>query len=166
MKTILLIAATLTIVFFGHRSDAARVTRTEALERAKFWMSKNVHNSGELNYADDPSHRKFKTNPFGLVCMSWNVYQTLDYARMDSVSKPISKDALLPGDALCNCGVGKRDTGYILLFDRWTDNTKTHYYAYELPVNSPVVHRIVPYPYFTTNATFEMVPYRYNDIGN
>lgn len=168
MKTLLLINVAIfaVVVVFGRPTEAIRVTRTKAIERAEFWMSKHVRNTGALNYADDQSGRKFKTNPFGLVCMAWNVYQTLDFARMDSVSKPISKDALLPGDALCNCGKGKRETGYILLFDRWTDSTKTHYYAYELPVNSPVVHRVVPYPYFHTNATFQMVPYRYNEIGD
>lgn len=141
------------------------ITRPETMKRAQFWFDKEIsHTVNTLNYAQDPSGKQYRVDSFGFVCMSWKAYQSLNYARIDSVAHTIGKSELKQGDAMCNCGPGKQQTGYILIFDKWANTDQTSYWAYELPAGGKVTRREVPYPYFQTNATFKMIPYRYDSM--
>jgi hypothetical protein len=76
---------------------------------------------------------------------------------MHTVAHNITKDQLQPGDAL-NC-----DSRHIVLFDGWTDSSKTHYTAMEeANTATGTVKRVTPYPYWNSDTCFH--PIRYNNV--
>src|SRR5579884_1581032 len=77
----------------------------------------------------------------GYVSTIWQVTRhTTD--TMYQVTKPISKDELLPGDALNYPLAGQ--IGHIRIFDKWATTDKALVWVYEA-TEPQVVHHVVPY---------------------
>jgi hypothetical protein len=78
----------------------------------------------------------------GTVSAAWGLTKPgVDTAGLtaSSVSHPITKDELQPGDALIS-------QDHVVLFGGWTDSAHTHYYALEDDHSQGTVARVVPYP--------------------
>ena len=74
-------------------------------------------------------------------------------------STKISKSDLASGDILLNAGE------HTLIFDKWTDSSKTSYWTYEQHPDCTEYHSI-PYPYWSNYDPSAYLPYRYNKLSS
>ena len=85
-------------------------------------------------------------SPTGLDCSGYvsTIWQVTRHTtdNMSEVTRPISKDELLPGDALNYPLAGA--IGHIRIFDKWATADKALVWVYEA-TEPAVVHRVVPY---------------------
>jgi hypothetical protein len=81
----------------------------------------------------------------------------LDTAALAAASTPVSRGALTAGDLLINPAAGP--DGHVVIFDRWTDATRSHYWGYEQAGDTGTTHHIIPFPYY---GTYPMTPYRFH----
>jgi hypothetical protein len=133
---------------------AVSTTRAEVLKRAAFWFKRGVPYSQQRSYPD-PQGKKYRTDSSGYVSMAWGLPDSLTTQTLPTVSHPIAKDELLPGDVLLN------PDRHVLIFAGWANKEKTMYVAYE-QTPPRVQHHAVPYPSYDHRN--EYLPYRYNNI--
>jgi hypothetical protein len=81
----------------------------------------------------------------------------LDTAALAAASTPLPRDDLTAGDLLINPASGP--DGHVVIFDRWTDATRSHYWGYEQTGDTGTTHHVIPYPYY---GTYPMTPYRFH----
>ena len=94
----------------------------------------------------------------GFVSMAWMLSKPgLSTFTLPTVSHPIAKEQLQPGDAmLCT-------TSHVVLFGGWTDASHTHYVGLsEVDTAQGTQKKVYPYPYFRDPKCF--VPYRLNNV--
>ncbi|MFG1892241.1 NlpC/P60 family protein [Micromonospora sp. NPDC049051] len=84
----------------------------------------------------------------------------LNTAGLAARSTVIAKNDLRPGDLLINTAPDLR--GHVVLFERWSDPSMSHYYGYEQSGDGGTHHRLIPYPYF---GDYPMIPHRYGRTG-
>jgi hypothetical protein len=116
------------------------------------WVDKNVP------YNHTGTYEGYRMDCSGFVSMCWELAKPGLYTyTIQTVSHNITKEQLLPGDAmLC-------DSHHIVLFDGWADSAHTHFVAME--ENSPAVgtiKRATPYPYWNADNCYH--PIRYNNV--
>eukprot|EP01117_Protostelium_nocturnum_P004394 TRINITY_DN158_c0_g1_i3.p3 TRINITY_DN158_c0_g1~~TRINITY_DN158_c0_g1_i3.p3 ORF type:complete len:124 (-),score=30.30 TRINITY_DN158_c0_g1_i3:53-424(-) len=92
------------------------------MNRAQDWVNKNVP------YNQKGSHDGYRTDCSGFVSMAWGLAKPgMTTRNLDTVTKPISRNDLQPGDALLLKGT------HVVLFGGWTDASKTHFTVYQEP---------------------------------
>ncbi|RKT54808.1 C40 family peptidase [Saccharothrix australiensis] len=135
---------------------AEPITRAEVVERARSWLNPPVPYDMK-GYKDG-----WRTDCSGYVSMAWKLDSSLNTETLPDVSHRIEKDDLRAGDVLM---IGGPNTGgvygHATIFERWTDETRTRYWAFE-QTEPQTVHREIPYPYFDNDTRY--LPYRYNLI--
>ncbi|MFI9722421.1 FG-GAP-like repeat-containing protein [Streptomyces sp. NPDC052396] len=136
----------------GASDLAPAITRSEVLRRAQTWVD------ADLPYNQQAKYQGYRTDCSGFVSMAWNLGDALTTPEFDgSVAKRISKDELLPGDALLNPKPG--DDGHIVIFDKWANDAHTAYVGYELS-GTGMHHRTIPYAYFPEHDPDSYYPIR------
>ncbi len=128
---------------------------SEAIERAQSWAEAGVGYSGSNYYTNE--YGSYRTDCSGYVSMAWGLASSYTTVTLPSVSYPIAKDALEPGDILNNPLPGT--SGHVVLFAGWADAAKTRYFAYEESPSGGAQLNEIPYPYWPGYGTF--TPRRY-----
>src|SRR6266487_2881288 len=137
--------------------------RASILTNALRWVDAHIpYNQGV--------HEGYREDCSGFVSMAWGLSSQgggLTTVTLPNVATSISKDNLQPGDVLDKPLAG--DAGHVIIFDRWTDSSHSHYNGYE-EVYGVGTHfaRNVTYPYWPnsdgTPAT-GYVPLRRNNLS-
>lgn len=143
-----------TSIFAANRVDRA-IQRSEVLARARTWAAVPV------TYSMFRTHNGYRTDCSGYVSMAWRLGRSVTTSTMGSVTHPIAKSQLRPGDVL-NWRNTWSGLGHVVLFEKWADRRHTSYWAYE-QTPGYTKHRIVPYPYFSGHGG-PYLPLRYNRI--
>ncbi|KAL0221354.1 hypothetical protein RCL1_001208 [Eukaryota sp. TZLM3-RCL] len=116
------------------------VLRSTILGRAKKWIDLNIpSNSGK-------TFDGYRTDSSGFVSYCWSLNKPGENTRtLMNFCDPITKEQLLPGDALLSVGQ------HVVIFGGWVDAAHTKYTALELSASRGAVSRVTPYPYFSGN---------------
>ncbi len=154
--------------------------RQSILQRAILWQQENV------TYKFNAFHRGYRTQCSGYLAWAWAIpnpdpHRTPRCFDLEprGLAIVISKDDLLPGDAMvCNTrkhpligkdkpnkAKGEQSGGHCLVFEQWTNESRTHYIGWEHcgdAVCRDVTHREIPYPYFYKQSCWE--PMRYTNM--
>ena len=138
--------------------------RRNIILRAQKWLEE------EVEYKFTAFHEGYRTQCSGFVSAAWNlnVSHPKDTPRCYNLEDrglavAIKKDELRMGDAMvCNSHKiaaytketpkkkGQQGGGHCLIFERWTDDSRTAYIGYELCNDATcknVVRHEIPYPY-------------------
>lgn len=141
---------------------AVRDTRSryEILAAAATWMEAPVA------YSRNPALELggYRRDSAGYTSMAWGLPPPgLTVAALASVAHPITKHELRPGDVLL-----RRDRpgqpGHAVIFERWNDDSKSSYVAFEQPDHGTgrTTRRVIAYPY-GENASAGYRPYTYRN---
>lgn len=149
------IAGAIAVVAMLIPGPAAADTGSDMLERARSWTEANVGYSGSNYFTNQ--YGTYRTDCSGYVSMIWGLPTSLTTVTLPSVSLPIAKDALEPGDVLNNPLPGT--SGHVVLFAGWADAAQTQYYGYEETPSGGAHLSQIPYPYWPGYGTFS--PRRY-----
>lgn len=128
---------------------------SDMIERARSWVAADVGYSGSNYFTNQ--YGTYRTDCSGYVSMAWGLGSSYTTVTLPSVSYPIAKDALEPGDILNNPLPGT--SGHVVLFAGWADEAHTEYYAYEESPSGGAHLSQIPYPYWPGYGTF--TPRRY-----
>ena len=128
---------------------------SEAIERARSWVAADVGYSGSNYFTNQ--YGTYRTDCSGYVSMAWGLGSSYTTVTLPSVSYPVAKDALEPGDILNNPLPGT--SGHVVLFAGWANAERTEYYAYEESPSGGAHLSQIPYPYWPGYGTF--TPRRY-----
>ena len=128
---------------------------SEMLKRARSWVADGVGYSGSNYHSNE--YGTYRTDCSGYVSMAWGLGSSYTTVTLPSVSYPIAKDALEPGDILNNPLPGT--SGHVVLFAGWANAEETEYYAYEESPSGGAHLSQIPYPYWPGYGTF--IPRRY-----
>lgn len=134
----------------------APITRSAVIARAKTWADAKVPYSMN-DYLDG-----YRTDCSGLVSMAWNLGTNAWTGNLDTYATRITKSELKKGDMLLFHNPSNPTSGsHVVLFERWTDSSKTSYVGIE-QTPPHAVRRTIPYAYFNNSGSY--VPYRYKNI--
>jgi hypothetical protein len=127
-----------------------------AIIRAQSWSNAHVPYSQSTYYSNQ--YGLYREDCSGYVSMAWALPLSYTTQSLPSVSHPIAKSSLAPGDILLNNGsnVGLR---HATIFAGWANAAQTSYWTYEENPDGAVYHAI-PYPYWPGYGTY--TPYRKN----
>ncbi|WP_424217673.1 FG-GAP repeat domain-containing protein (plasmid) [Streptomyces sp. BI20] len=135
---------------------AAPITRSAVIARAKTWVDAKVPYS-QSDYRDG-----YRTDCSGMVSMAWNLGTNAWTGNLDDYATRITKNELRKGDALLFHNAANPTSGsHVVLFERWTDSSKTSYIGIE-QTPPHTVRREIPYAYFNNASSY--IPYRYDNI--
>lgn len=125
-----------------------RLTRDEVLDRARTWLQAAVPYSQTSFHSNE--HGRYRTDCSGYVSMAWALPQNrhggLDTPGLATVSHPIDKKDLSPGDVLLRTD-GTHLTRHVTLFAAWATETRDAYWAFEQAGATGTTHRLIPYPH-------------------
>ena len=118
----------------------------------------------DIGYSQTAYTDGYRDDCSGSVSAAWGLAKpgTNTYGLMSSsVSHPITKNQLQPGDALIA-------DSHVVLFGGWADSAHTQYYALEDDGSDGTVAHVIPYPYWshggqTDGGTYE--PYAKNGVS-
>ncbi|WP_055586427.1 NlpC/P60 family protein [Peterkaempfera griseoplana] len=119
-----------------------------------------------IGYSQSATTNGYRDDCSGFVSAAWGLKPpglNTDGLQGRSVSHPITKDELQPGDALIA-------GDHTVLFGGWADAAHTKYIALEDNGSQGTVSHVIPYPYYSGDAAHERaigqpyVPYRRNDL--
>ena len=144
------------------KPDAAGTKdRQEIIERANSWVERGVPYSMEA-YTNDPNGKQYRTDCSGFVSMAWGLDNSYSTVTLPQVAHPIPKDELQPGDILLKGGPGSEGAnGHVVIFNGWTDDSHTSYYALEEAGGVGATARTISYPY---DGDGSYVPFRKNGL--
>jgi len=139
-------------------ASEACISSATVIANANIWLDHHVPYDQEGRYLD------YREDCSGYVSFCWKSGAPgLDTMEFHTVSHPISKAELVPGDCMLNAAE------HVCLFGGWTDSDKTHYWAYEetqpCSVNPKwcgTMKNNIAYPYYYDPSLF--LPYRYNNF--
>ncbi|WP_416519005.1 hypothetical protein [Streptomyces achromogenes] len=95
-------------------SIGGKITRSEILSRAQYWVDEGVpYNQG--GYYPDPQGTKYREDCSGYVSMAWHADSSYTTWTLPDISTDISNSQLLPGDAL------NYSAEHVVLFGGWED---------------------------------------------
>ncbi len=129
---------------------------SDIIERAQSWTTAGVPYQAGGTFTNQ--YGTYRTDCSGFVSMALGLPTSYTTATMLSVSYPIAKDGLEPGDLLLNPAEGA--SGHVTLFGGWADDARTRYYAYEQSPSGGAHLSEIPYPYWPGYGTF--TPRRYS----
>ncbi|MFE6775477.1 hypothetical protein [Streptomyces sp. NPDC057702] len=116
-------------------SAAGPITRSEVLERARYWYDRrsNIPYNQGATYKDS-SGRAYRTDCSGYVSMAWHMSYSADTrALADAETRPISRGDLRPGDILNSY------YDHVILFEKWDNDAHTLFSYYSFG-STPVKH--------------------------
>lgn len=148
-------AAVVTVIALLAPTPATAQPGSEIIERARSWVEAGVGYSGNNSFTNQ--YGTYRTDCSGYVSMAWGLSSSYTTVTLPSVSYPIAKDALEPGDVLNNPLPGT--SGHVVLFAGWSDASRTHYYGYEESPSGGAQLNEIPYPYWPGYGNF--IPRRY-----
>jgi hypothetical protein len=134
-------------------ADPAPITRQEIMARAKRWVDLRIP------YSNDFAFEGYRQDCSGFVSMAWTVGSSKTTRYLYEISHPITKDELLPGDALNWVNPNPNVYGHVRIFGGWLDTGKTRYWVYE---QTPDWARYDEYSWAATQAKYK--PIRYNHV--
>ncbi|WP_404953862.1 hypothetical protein [Streptomyces sp. 147326] len=138
------------------QTAGAPIARSEVIARAKTWADAQVPYS-QSSYRDG-----YRTDCSGLVSMAWNLGTSAWTGNLDTFADRISKNELRKGDMLLFHNSANPVNGsHVVLFEAWTDASKTSYIGIEQTRPHGVRH-VIPYAYFNNSSSY--IPYRYKNI--
>ncbi|MEU5691801.1 hypothetical protein [Actinosynnema sp. NPDC020468] len=135
------------------------LTRTDVLLRAHSWLRPSVPHSPVSRHANE--YGSYRADCVGYVSMAWGLsveHGDTDLAVIESVSKPLDKPALRPGDVLMRV----LEIAHVAIFEGWADDLGRTFWGLEQRVGLGTVRRRVRYPY--ENASTYYRPYRYVNV--
>jgi hypothetical protein len=139
-----------------HVTPAATLTGSEAIERARSWTMAGVGYNAGGSFTNQ--YGTYRTDCSGYVSMALGLPTSYTTGTLESVTFPIAKDGLEPGDILNNPAPGP--SGHVVLFAGWADEAQTRYFAYEQSPSGGAHLSEIPYPYWPGYGVF--TPRRYN----
>eukprot|EP01117_Protostelium_nocturnum_P004219 TRINITY_DN15546_c0_g1_i1.p2 TRINITY_DN15546_c0_g1~~TRINITY_DN15546_c0_g1_i1.p2 ORF type:complete len:152 (+),score=36.41 TRINITY_DN15546_c0_g1_i1:62-517(+) len=147
-----IILISLAVLLLAVPSDA-RANRTEIMARAKIWVQQNIP------YSQTKTHQGYRTDCSGYVSMAWGLSKPgLTTRELPTVTVPITKEQLLPGDILLNPG------DHVVLFASWADSAKTKYHAWEeSSTKTGTIDKLTVYPYWREPSAFH--PRRWKNLA-
>ncbi len=145
----------------------------EIIARAQSWVAVPVL------YNERSYFQSYRQDCSGLVSMAWQLLsanqqpESLSTYTLPTVSHPISKDDLQPGDILLNqwggwpAGQYGSPNAHVVIFASWADAAHTLYNAYE---ESPYYGHAnyttdMPYPYWSGYDASDYIPMRLNSLS-
>ncbi|MFE0703928.1 VCBS repeat-containing protein, partial [Streptomyces sp. NPDC058872] len=101
------------------------ITRNEIIERAKYWLGKNLTYNQGGSYPDSDG-KSYRTDCSGYVSMAWHLGSSLNTVGIANSSDTyeISRSQLKAGDVLNSY------YDHVILFDKWDDAAKTKFSYY------------------------------------
>jgi Repeat of unknown function (DUF346) len=136
----------------GNYGSNQPMSRDAMLTRAQSWIDAHVMYSESACYSN--SYGSYRTDCSGYVSMAWGLYHSYTTSTLGSVSTPIARADLQPGDALLDAGT------HVALFVRWSDAANT----------APVVDEESDYGLPALQTTWSAAtasrytPVRYNNV--
>lgn len=141
----------------------ASVAIADAKARAQSWVDAQVGYSQTETFTNQ--YGTYRTDCSGYVSMIWALPSSLTTRTLPAVAHQISKNELASGDILLFRGGGGLE-GHVVMFDKWANEARTRYWAYEELGGGPgpygALYHEIEYPYWggTTYGTY--LPYRKN----
>ncbi|MFJ3205760.1 hypothetical protein ACIPK4_36780, partial [Streptomyces sp. NPDC086989] len=127
-------ATTLAAATVSSSAVGGSITRSEVIERAKYWLGKSLTYNQGGSYPDSDG-KYYRTDCSGYVSMAWHLTSSLNTVGIgDSAdTHEISRSQLKAGDVLNSY------YDHVILFDKWDDDahTKFSYYSFG---STPVKH--------------------------
>ena len=100
--------------------------RTAIIDRAKSWLDANVQ------YSMGAYYQGYRTDCSGFVSMAWQLGTSASTGTLPNYSRYINWSELLPGDAILRPSGNGFPYGHVMIFEGWTDASKTRYSYYHL----------------------------------
>jgi len=126
------------------------VDRSTMISRAQAWVDAHVpYNQGGY-------YQGYREDCSGFVSMAWELKTSLTTQTLPTVSHPISKGDLQPGDVLLDTAE------HVVIFGGWTSGQSEYMAFEETKPGEGTVKRPTPYPYWYNQAAF--IPYRFNSV--
>ena len=132
------------------------ISRAEVLERANYWVARNVPYS-QASWAPDVNGRNYRQDCSGFLSMAWHLSSSPSTSTLAAYGNRLgSIDDLQPGDMLLRAG------DHVVLFVRWNNTART---------SATIWHESKP-GVGTVAATYTramlngFVPYSYKNIVN
>ncbi|MGW3431015.1 hypothetical protein ACWDHW_24120 [Streptomyces melanosporofaciens] len=152
------VSATSSVSVSGH-AQAAPVTRAEVLRHAATWLT--ADNGSQVPYSQTSVWSDgYRQDCSGYVSMTLGLWKpgpgTVELAGNRDLTTPISLDDLQPGDLLIDAA-GNSNTRHVVIFESWTDSSRTAYSAFEQRGGHGTDHRVLTYG---LGAGSEYKPYR------
>jgi len=153
-------------------ATVTHVDRGTIMARAQKWVDLHVPYSQTawrtLSGAAATRTTGYRTDCSGFVSMTWALLDSygrplsLTTSTLPSVSTPITKSQLQPGDMLLTTAAAPYR--HAVIFGGWYDAAKTKYYAYEESSSQKgTVKRVTPYPYWSGTP---YAPWRYKNVDD
>jgi cell wall-associated NlpC family hydrolase len=145
----------------GTKADA--ITRAQMLERAATWLTAN--NGSQVPYSQTEVWSDgYRQDCSGYVSMTLGLWKsgpnTVELASNRDLTTPISLGDLKPGDLLIDAD-GSNTTRHVVIFEGWTDDSRTAYSAFEQRGGHGTDHRVLDYG---LESGSEYKPYRPNNL--
>lgn len=139
------------------------ISRSEIMERGRYWISKHVPYSMEKTYPD-PQGTQYRTDCSGFVSMALHSnhpgYSTVS---LPEIAVRIGWDDLKQGDFVGTLGAGTGGAnGHVVLFHSWKDSGRTRFNTYECRGSQGCVQSERPKAF--TVGTKSALPYRYKRV--
>ena len=143
----------------GKVAKADAITRAQLLERAAVWLTAN--NGAQVPYSQTKNWTDgYRQDCSGYVSMTLGLWKsgpnTVELANNRDLTTPINVGDLKPGDLLIDAD-GSNTTRHVVIFEKWTDDSKTAYSAFEQRGGHGTDHRTLDYG---LDAGSEYKPYR------
>ncbi|MFK0259109.1 hypothetical protein [Streptomyces sp. NPDC090445] len=136
--------------------EGGPISRSDVVARAKTWVDAKVP------YSQSSYRSGYRTDCSGRVSMAWNLGTNAWTGNLDTYANRITKSELRKGDMLLFHNAGNPVNGsHVVLFEGWTDSSKTSYIGIE-QTPPHAVRRVIPYTYFSNSSSY--IPYRYKNI--
>ncbi|MCC4317372.1 NlpC/P60 family protein [Streptomyces malaysiensis] len=140
-------------------AQAEPVTPSEVLRRAATWLTAN--NGSQVPYSQTSVWSDgYRQDCSGYVSMALGLWKpgpnTVELAGNRDLTTPVTLNDLQPGDLLIDAE-GNSNTRHVVIFESWTDSSRTAYSAFEQRGGHGTDHRILAYGLGTGS---EYKPYR------
>lgn len=114
------------------RTVAGSITPTTVINRARTWLTAN--NGRRVPYSQSRTFQGYRTDCSGYVSMALMLSKpgpnTVALTGTSYTTRFHSKQTLLKGDLIIDAKGGST-ARHVVIFEKWTDATKTAYHAYE-----------------------------------
>ncbi|MFJ4779293.1 hypothetical protein [Streptomyces sp. NPDC088762] len=97
-------------------SKGGKITRSEVMARAQFWVDQGVPYN-QSGWYTDGSGTNYREDCSGYVSMAWHATQSYVTQTLPNISSEIGKSSMLPGDAL------NYSEAHVILFGGWNDKS-------------------------------------------
>lgn len=141
----------------GPAEAVPKTTRADIISRAKKWVSSKVPYSMNSYWSDG-----YRQDCSGYVSMAWKLGGNKWTGSLATYGTKIARSELQPGDMLLFHNLADPTMGsHVTIFGGWTDNTRTHYFAYEQI--RPYTRKVsTPMAYWSNSAQY--VAYRHKGL--